>query len=126
MRRIATSLLLLAATAGGMAQGTDRQATEERMARIRELVSQDSGDITALEPSTLGNGSVLIGYSSGTVVRCDPAQICDELTGTPNIAVQGIAASKQSASEVVWVSYGQGALYQCVDRQCAKVVRDAR
>ena len=109
-----------------MAQGTSTgtETTEERKARLRELVSRESGEITVLERSTLGSGAVFVGYSSGTVMHCSPSEPgCVELVGTPSTAVQDIVASPQGASEVIWVSYAQGALYRCVETQCRKLVR---
>jgi hypothetical protein len=100
------------------------QTAEDRKARIRELVAQEQGEITALEPSRTGDGSVLVGYSSGAVLRCDDEGRCTEYAGTPNIPVEGIAASPLAGSEVVWVAYGQGALYRCVDSQYQKTVKE--
>jgi hypothetical protein len=37
--------------------------------------------------------------------------------------VAHIAVSKRGASEIVWVTYRQGALYRCVDNTCIKFIR---
>ena len=96
-------------------------APSDRDAIIRQLVAQDRGDITAIEPSSTQSGAVIVGYSSGAVIICKADQTCDEFTGTPNVAVEQLAVSRQGASEIVWVSYRQGALYQCTDGSCQKV-----
>ena len=98
-------------------------AADERKARIRELVAIEKGDITALEPTTTGDGRVLIGYSSGTLLNCAPDQRCTEYAGTPNIAVERIAISRRGGAEILWVTYAQGALYLCESAQCRRFTR---
>lgn len=108
------------------AQGPSGQAqdpTDARKARVRELVSQSAGEITALEPSSRGEGSAIVGFSSGDVMRCDAGGACKRLTGTPSVAVENIAVSPRGASEVLWVTYRQGTLYRCQGDVCEKVIR---
>ena len=100
-----------------------QEPVDDRKARVRELVSQNAGEITALEPSSRADGGVIVGFSSGDVVRCGADGNCSGLTGTPNVAVQHIAVSRRGASEILWVAYRQGALYQCDADLCSKVIR---
>ena len=124
MKRALNTALLLAVPvlwAASVRADAAPQSAEDRKARIRELVAQEQGAITALEPSRAGSGSVLVGYSSGAVLRCGGEGRCDEYAGTPNIPVEAIAVSRRGTSEIVWIAYGQGALYSCADLQCRKV-----
>lgn len=97
--------------------------SSDRKALLKDFVTQDRGEITSMEASAGDDGGVITGYSSGAVLRCDSSQACMEFSGTPNVPVQQIAVSKQGASEIVWVTYRQGALYQCVNKSCNKLVR---
>ena len=124
MLRILLSIALTALSNFALAQNTSESsapAPADRDAIIRQLVAQDRGDITAIEPSSTQSGEVIVGYSSGAVISCKADQTCSEFTGTPNVAVEQLAVSRQIASEIVWVSYRQGALYQCTDGSCQKV-----
>ena len=126
MMRSILSIILIALCAASFAQDQGESSPSEssnRKTLLRELVAQDRGEITAIEPSSKENGSVIIGYSSGVVLNCKSDQDCREFNGTPNISVEHIAASKRGASEIIWVTYRQGALYQCVDNSCVKVIR---
>lgn len=96
--------------------------TSNRKARLQEMVKQDRGDITAMEASSKEDGSVLLGYTSGAVSICNMNQPCIEFTGTPGVSVQQIVASRDGASEVIWVSYRQGAIYRCTNNRCSKSV----
>ena len=124
MLRILLFVVLTTVPNLALAQNTSEssaKAASDRDARIRQLVAQDRGDITSIEPSSTQNGGVIVGYSSGAVISCKADQTCNEFTGTPNVAVEQLAVSRQGASEIVWVSYRQGALYQCTDGSCQKV-----
>ncbi len=127
MRPAALSSIIFAFTVAALAQDQSGAATAEPKSRntlIRELVAQDRGAITAMEPSSKEGQGVVIGYSSGAIFNCHGKHSCKEFRGTPNTAVENIAISKRGKSEVIWVSYGQGALYQCVDNRCNKFVWD--
>lgn len=124
MHRVMYSLVLVSSTAAALAQPQPDPAAA-RKALLREWVSQDSGEITALEPSVAQAGGVVVGYSSGAVSRCDADRRCLEYSGTPDVAVERIAVSALDASDVVWVGYRQGALYQCTGAVCTRVARPA-
>lgn len=125
MRPAALSLFLLAFTVAAFALDEIASNTAEpsnRKALLRELVGQDHGEITAIEPSSKENGSVVIGYTSGTVLFCHGNRGCRKFSGTPNASVEQIAVSRNGASEVIWVTYAQGALYQCAKTLCKKFI----
>ena len=84
------------------------------------MVARDRGEITAIEPLSKEGGGVIIGYSSGALLNCYGDQSCQEFAGTPNTAVEHIAISNRGASEIIWVTYRQGALYQCANYHCKK------
>jgi hypothetical protein len=123
MRPAALSLIVFAFTVSALAQdpsGADTTEPDSRKTLLRELVAQDRGEVTAIEPSSKEDGSVVIGYASGAVLVCDDNQSCRKLGGTPSVSVEHIAVSKNGASEIIWVTYRQGALYQCANSQCGK------
>lgn len=95
---------------------------QSRKALLQEMVKQDRGDITAMEASSKEDGSVILGYASGSVSVCSENQPCIEFAGTPSVPVQQIVASRNGASEIIWVSYRQGAIYRCTNKQCSKSV----
>lgn len=95
----------------------------DRKALLKDLVARDRGEITAIEPSSKNDGSVIIGYSSGAILICKSAQVCKEFDDTPSVPVEHIAVSKRGADETIWVTYRQGALYQCQDNSCIKFLR---
>lgn len=126
MRRLLITLFILAsgsstALAGDNVKPTATKAPT-REALLKAAVARDRGEITAMEPSS-GEG-VIIGHSSGAVLNCYGDHSCKEFFGTPNAAVEHIAVSRQGTSEVVWVSYPQGALYQCISNHCEKFLWD--
>jgi hypothetical protein len=124
MIRILLPITLIISSNLALAQNTSAttaKPTSDRDAIIKQLVAQDRGDITAMEPSSTHSGGVIVGYSSGAVIRCKADLTCNEFTGTPNVAVEQLAVSRRGASEIVWVSYRQGAMYQCMDGSCQKV-----
>jgi hypothetical protein len=123
MRATALSFFIFAFTVSALAQDPSGVAATDNNSRktlIRELVAQDHGEITAIEPSSKEDGSVVIGYASGAVLICDDSQSCRRFGGTPNVSVEHIAVSRNGASEIIWVTYRQGALYQCANNQCGK------
>jgi hypothetical protein len=123
MRPAALFFIVFAFTVSALAQDPSGAATTDsngRKALIRELVAQDHGEITALEPSSKEYGSVVIGYASGAVLICHDNQSCRKFGGTPSVSVEHIAVSRNGVSEIIWVSYRQGALYQCANNQCGK------
>ena len=123
MRPAALSSIFIAFTVAALAQDPSAAATtepENRKTLIRELVAQDRGEVTAIEPSSKEDGSVVIGYSSGAVLICNGNQSCRKFGGTPSVSVEHIAVSRDGASEIIWVTYRQGALYQCANNQCGK------
>ena len=123
MRAAALSFIVFAFTASALAQDQSGAATTEpnsRKALLRELVAQDHGEVTAIEPSSKEDGSVVIGYASGAVLICDDNESCKKFGGTPSVSVEHIAVSKKGASEIIWVTYRQRALYQCANNQCRK------
>ena len=91
-----------------------------REALLQKMVTQERGEITAMEASTKEDGSVILGYTSGFVSICNGNQPCTEFAGTPNVPVLQIIASSNGASEIIWVSYRQGAIYRCINAQCSK------
>ena len=95
-----------------------------REALLKAAVARDRGEITAMEPSSREGGGVIIGHSSGAVLNCYGDDHCREFFGTPNTVVEHIAVSRRGASEIVWVSYPQGALYRCSGNQCEKFLWD--
>ena len=120
------SIILIALCAVTFAQDQEESSptpSSNRKTLLRELVAQDRGEITAIEPSSKEDGSVIIGYSSGVVLICKSDQDCREFDGTPNVSVEHIAVSKRGAYEIIWVTYRQGALYQCEDNSCIKFLR---
>ena len=126
MRPAALSFIVFAFTVSALAQDPSEVATTDpnsRKALIRALVAQDHGEVTAIEPSTKEDGSVVIGYASGAVLICDDNQSCKKLGGTPSVSVEHIAVSRNGASEIIWVTYRQGALYQCANNQCGKFMQ---
>ncbi len=98
------------------------QEASSRKALLQEMVKQDRGDISVMEASTKEDGSVILGYTSGAVSICSGNRPCTEFAGTPSVPVQRIAASRNGASEIIWVSYRQGAIYRCINSQCSKPV----
>jgi hypothetical protein len=125
MRPAALSFIFFAFTVAALAQDPSGAATTEpnsRKALIRELVAQEHGEVTAIEPSSKEDGSVVIGYASGAVLICDDNLSCRKFAGTPSVSVEHIAVSRNGASEIIWVTYRQGALYQCVNNECGKFV----
>jgi hypothetical protein len=116
-------ILLFSATAFAQEQG-ESSSTEasSRKALLQEMVKQDRGDITAMEASTKEDGSVILGYTSGAVSICNENQPCTEFAGTPSVPVLQIVASRKGASEIIWVSYRQGAIYRCTNSRCSKSV----
>lgn len=115
--------IIFAFSAAAMAQdfkGTSNQNPSSRESLLKQMVAQDHGEITAIEPLSKEGGGVIIGYSSGAVLNCYGDQSCQEFAGTPSAAVEHIAVSNRGASEIIWVTYRQGALYQCVNFRCEK------
>ena len=125
MRKILLLLAVLSAGASTLAEAQGDPAAGEapsREALLRAAVGRDRGEITAMEPNPVKGQGVVIGYSSGAVLRCYGENICEEFGGTPNIAVQHLAVSRRGQVDITWVSYSRGALYQCVDRMCTRFV----
>ena len=104
--------------------GSTTTESQRRKALLREFAVQERGDITAVEPSSRDDGSVVIGYTSGSVLICYGDQNCREFGGTPNAPVEQIAVSKNEDSEIIWVSYRQGAIYRCAKDLCTKNLWD--
>lgn len=126
MIRSVLSIYLIVLCAASVAQDSGEPsstASSDRKTILRELVVQDRGEITAIEPSSKDDGSVIVGYSSGVVLTCEIEQECRPFHGTPNVSVEHIAVSRRGVSEIVWVTYRQGALYLCVDSSCVKHTR---
>ena len=120
---IRTFLLSILIAVSSVSFSQDRETTSsEREALLKKLVAQNSGEITAIEPSSMQDGSVIVGFSSGTVLICSRTQDCQQFANTPSVAVEQLAVSKQGTTEVVWVTYRQGALYQCTQMRCEKVL----
>ena len=107
----------LAVFAQGESTGPE---SSSRKALLQKMVTQERGEITAMEASTKEDGSVILGYTSGFVSICNGNQPCTEFAGTPNVPVLQIIASRNGASEIIWVSYRQGAIYRCINAQCSK------
>jgi hypothetical protein len=67
-------------------------------------------------------GSVVIGYTSGALVRCSGDANCREFEGTPDgavtSAVTDIAVATRDGQEIIWVAYPHGVYYRCVDYAC--------
>lgn len=126
MIRSVLSIILIALCAVSFAQDQEESSptsSSNRKALLKDLVAQGRGEVTAIEPSSKEDGSVIVGYSTGVVLNCKSDQECRDFSGTPNVSVEHIAVSKRGASEIVWVTYRQGALYQCVDNACIKFIR---
>lgn len=123
LRRVLVCFLMLVPASFATAELQDKEVSpdDRRRARIQELVRQEKGEVTAMEASARDDGSVFVGFASGSVVHCPATGACDEFAGTPNVAVQHIAVARDGASQVVWVAYRQGALYRCRDRDCEKI-----
>ena len=116
-------ILIFSATAHSQEQGEPSSPeTSSRKALLQEMVKQDRGDIAVMEASTKEDGSVILGYTSGAVSICSERQSCTVFAGTPSVPVQGKAASRNGTSEIIWVSYRQGAIYRCTNSQCSKSV----
>lgn len=116
-------LIFMAFSITAFAQDHDESTTTETLSRkaiLRGLVAQDHGEVTAIEPSSRADGSVVIGYSSGAALVCHGSQGCTELGGTPSTPVELIAVSMSGTSELIWLTYRQGAIYQCTNSQCRK------
>ena len=121
MRRAVLSLIIIASSAAALAQDRGEPTTTEpssREALLKGMIARERGEITAIEPSS--KEGVIIGYSSGAVLNCYGEQSCKEFDGTPSTAVEHIAVSDHGASEIIWVTYRQGALYQCAINRCRK------
>jgi hypothetical protein len=119
-------IILVALCAATFAQDQGESSptpSSNRKSLLKDLAAQNRGDITAIEPSSKDDGGVIVGYSSGVVLNCISDQDCRKFDGTPNVAVEHIAVSKRGASEIIWVTYRQGALYQCEDNSCIKFLR---
>ena len=127
MRHSVLSFIILAYVATALAQDPLEATTTEasnRKAILKAAVARDRGEISAMEPLSKEGQGVIIGYSSGAVLNCYGNHSCKEFSGTPNTAVEHIAISKRGKSEVIWVSYPQGALYQCISNSCNKFMWD--
>jgi hypothetical protein len=124
----ALTFILFAFGVVALAQDREEAVTVQsssRAALLKEMVARDRGEITALEPSLKDGGGVIIGYSSGAVLNCFGSQSCRELEGTPSTVVEHLAVSRQGDSEIIWVTYRHGAVYQCVNNYCNKFYWDA-
>lgn len=122
----ALSFLFLVFTISAFAQdqsGAIKDESQSRAMLLKKMVAQDRGEITAMEPSTKEDGGVVIGYASGAVVTCDSDMRCREFGDTPSVPVEQLTVSKNGASEIIWVTYRYGALYQCVNSQCGKFMQ---
>ena len=128
MRRISIMFFFLLAVGGSTALVSNNvySAAEAptREALLKAAVARDRGDVTAMESASRTGQGVIIGHSSGAVLNCYGEDSCREFFGTPNAAVTHIAVSRQGSSEVIWVSYPQGALYRCIGNQCEKFLWD--
>ncbi|MEH6569013.1 MAG: hypothetical protein V7709_08065 [Halioglobus sp.] len=123
MYRATLPLVFCFLAVGAFAQDQNDATTAEsqrRKALLKEFVVQDRGEVTAIEPSSKNDGSVVIGYASGAVLICYDNQNCKEFGSTPNTPVQQIAVSKNGESEIIWVTYRQGAIYRCASDLCTK------
>ncbi len=118
-------LLILALPCFAQSGGSNQSSgTPDRDALLKAAVARDRGEITALEPLSGDGAGIAVGYSSGAVLNCFSDQSCREFGGTPNTAVQAIAVSRRGNAEILWVSYSQGALYQCRQARCTKFLWD--
>ena len=127
MRNFLACLILATASVSAHArdsQKTSSSASPNREALLKAAVNRDRGEITAMEPSSVEGQGVFLGYSSGTVLNCYAENTCKEYHGTPNASVGNIAISRRGKSEVLWVSYPQGALYQCTAGACKRFIWD--
>jgi len=127
MRYSVLSFIILAYTTAAFAQDHVEETTTEtanRKALLKAAVARNRGEISAMEPLNGEGQGVVIGFSSGAVLNCYGSQSCKEFSGTPNATVEHLAISKQGKSEVIWASYPQGALYQCMNNTCKKFLWD--
>ena len=126
MIRICAFLCLLVLPTGlAVAQDVQDQPTREELIRkslLKEAVSLDSGEVTAMEPLPGDSQGVIIGYSSGKVLHCYGEKSCVVFQNTPGSAVRTIAISTRKNKPIIWVSYGQGALYQCIESACERFI----
>lgn len=123
MYRATVPLVFCFLAVSAFAQDQSDSTTSEsqrRKALLKEFVVQDRGEVTVIEPTSKADGGVVIGYSSGTVLICYDNQNCKEFGSTPNAPVEQIAVSKSGESEVIWVTYRQGAVYRCATDLCTK------
>ena len=114
---------------GGLAVGQDGEdkPTREELIRkslLQEAVSLDSGEVTAMEPLPDDSQGVIIGYSSGKVLHCYGEKSCAVFQNTPGSAVRTIAISTRKNKPIIWVAYGQGAIYQCIESACERFIWD--
>lgn len=126
MRRTLLSFIIIASSAVALAQDRDQVASAEPSSRemlLKGMVMRERGEITTIEPSSINAGGVVIGYSSGAVLNCYGDESCKEFGGTPPMPVEHIAVSSSGASEIIWVTYRHGALYQCTAMICRKFNR---
>lgn len=110
-----------------VAQDEENKPTREELIRksmLQEAVSRDSGEVTSMEPMPNESQGVIIGYSSGKVLHCYGEKSCTVLKNTPGSAVRRIAISTRRNKQVIWVAYGQGAIYQCIENACEKFIWD--
>jgi hypothetical protein len=127
MRIHLLSFIVFFFSPAALAQGQGEVEAPEassREALLKAAVARDRGEISAMEPSSSPEKGVFIGYTSGAVLNCYGNDSCEEFSGTPNTAVEHIAVSKRAQSEVIWVSYRHGALYQCINGGCRKFIWD--
>ncbi len=125
MRHILLSFIIVVCSTTALAQdpaGAGATDASKREALLKAAVARDRGDISVMEPVPGDGRGVVLGYSSGAVLQCYGNHSCIEFSGTPNLAVEHIAISKREKSEIVWVSYPQGALYRCVGDACSKFI----
>lgn len=127
MQRVVFFFVIITAMTNVSAQDPGNASSAEASSRkslLKNMVAQDRGEITAIEPSSKEGGGVFIGYQSGTVMNCHADQSCREFGGTPAAPVERLAVSLRAGGEIVWVTFRQGALYQCTGGQCKKFIRD--
>ena len=124
--RICALFCFLVLHAGlAVAQGGEDQPSREELIRkslLKEAVSLDSGEVTAMEPLPGDSRGVIIGYSSGKVLHCYGEKSCVVFDNTPGSAVRTIAISTRENKPIIWVAYGQGAIYQCMESACERFV----
>lgn len=123
MRHAVLLFILIASNTVALAQDRETPSTMDPISRetfLRGMVTRDRGEITAMEPSSREGGSVVIGYSSGAVLNCYGKESCKEFGGTPKLAVEHLAVSNPGDSEIIWVTYRHGAVYQCATMICRK------